>query len=416
MWWTSILVTDLGGLACGAWLLFGGQQRARSWTDDLGRLILLGVTLLGGAVLAGKVGGGGFLTLRLACHALFCVLAPLAIARGLQRRGGIGWTVVALGLAAEGAYVWARHVEPYRLEVTRHELVSARLDGRSTPLRVGVLSDLQTDDFGAFEERVFAELDGLEADLVLIPGDIMQLRHGDAWERHRGEREKLRALFARVRRPRLGYLMVPGDCEPTGSTFDNCGVRMLADERVEFPAERLQVIGLSREASRRPIEARWLEAARAFPGLSIVVGHAPEFALSAPTAGVPLLCLAGHTHGGQVQLPFFGPPLTLSRVPRSIAAGGLHRLDESWVCVSRGIGMERNLAPRIRFLCRPELILFELAPLSGVTGSQLGSHATRMRCTPTKSSCLAGRPSTSRHRAIASLTRSMSSSRERAWV
>lgn len=371
MLWTSILVTDLGGLACGAWLLFGGDQRARSWTSDLGRLVLLGAALLGGAALFGGVGGGGFLTLRLACHGLFCVLAPLAIARGLQRRGSIGWTVVALGLAAEGAYVWALRVEPYRLEVTRHELVSARLDGRSTPLRVAVLSDLQTDDFGAFEERVFAELDGLEADLVLIPGDIMQLRPGDSWERHQGERGKLRALFARLRRPRLGFLMVPGDCEPRGAAFDECGVRMLADEVVEFAAERVQVIGLSRESSRQPLEPRWLEAARAFPGLSIVIGHAPEFALSAPTAGVPLLCLAGHTHGGQVQLPFFGPPLTLARIPRSIAAGGLHRLGESWVCVSRGIGMERNLAPRIRFLCRPELVVFEVRPPArGVSGSE----------------------------------------------
>lgn len=375
MLWTSILVTDLGGLACGAWLLFGRRGPARSWASDLGRLAGLGTVLVSGAVLAGMLHGGGFLTLRLACHALFCVLAPLAVARGLQRRGGIGWMVVALGLAAEGAYVWARHVEPYRLEVTRHELASARLAGRSTPLRVAVLSDLQNDDFGAFEERVFAELDGLAADLVLIPGDILQLRPGDAWERHQREREKLRALFARVRQPRLGFLMVPGDCEPRGATFDDCGVRLLADELVVFAAERVQVLGLSLASSRRPLEPRWLEAARTFAGLTLVVGHAPEFALSARASDVPLLCLAGHTHGGQVQLPFLGPPLTLARIPRSIAAGGLHRLGESWVCVSRGIGMERNLAPRIRFLCRPELVLFELAPLRLDVRSRLGSPA-----------------------------------------
>ena len=364
MLWPSILATDLGGLALGAWLLFRGGARARSWTSDIGRLLALSAVLLGGAVLAGDVSGGGFLTLRLACHALFCVLAPLAIARGIQRRGAIGWVAVALGLAAEGAYVWAREVEPHRLEVTRHELVSERLLGRTTPLRVAVLSDLQNDDLGAFEERVFSELDALAADLVLIPGDLMQLRPDDTPERHARERAKLRALFASVRRPRLGFLMVPGDCEPVGASFEDCGVRLLEDETVVFAEERVQVIGLSRESSRWPRGEHFLDAARTFSGLTIVFGHAPEFTLAAADAGVPLLCLAGHTHGGQVQLPFFGPPMTLARVPRSLAAGGLHRLGDAWVCVSRGLGMERNLAPRIRFLCRPELVVFDLAAAS----------------------------------------------------
>lgn len=75
-----------------------------------------------------------------------------------------------------------------------------------------------------------------------------------------------------------------------------------------------------------------------------------------------MLALAGHTHGGQVQLPWFGPPLVLSNVTRAMGAGGLFRLGESWLCVSRGIGMERNHAPRIRFLCRPELTVLELVP------------------------------------------------------
>src|SRR6185436_20616068 len=107
--------------------------------------------------------GEPFLILRLWCHGLFCVLAPLAIARGAQRRGAVGAAVVVLGFAAEGAYVWARRVEPYRLEVTRHELASTRLDGRAAPLRVAVLSDVQSDDFGPFEARVFAELDAQRA-------------------------------------------------------------------------------------------------------------------------------------------------------------------------------------------------------------------------------------------------------------
>ena len=45
-----------------------------------------------------------------------------------------------------------------------------------------------------------------------------------------------------------------------------------------------------------------------------------------------------------------------------MAGGGLFALGDSWLSLSRGIGMERGDAPRIRFLCRPELVVLELRP------------------------------------------------------
>jgi predicted MPP superfamily phosphohydrolase len=72
------------------------------------------------------------------------------------------------------------------------------------------------------------------------------------------------------------------------------------------------------------------------------------------------LALAGHTHGGQVVVPFFGPLLTLSDVPRHVAAGGVHELGPVRVHVSRGVGMERGSAPQIRFFCPPEICLLTL--------------------------------------------------------
>ena len=91
----------------------------------------------------------------------------------------------------------------------------------------------------------------------------------------------------------------------------------------------------------------------------VVVGHAPDYALGEIEAD---LMVAGHTHGGQVQLPGFGPLLTLSQVPRAWASGATQLARDRLLYVSRGVGMERGTAPRLRFLCRPQLVIFDIVP------------------------------------------------------
>jgi len=71
------------------------------------------------------------------------------------------------------------------------------------------------------------------------------------------------------------------------------------------------------------------------------------------------LVLAGHTHGGQVVLPFVGPLTTASRLPH-LYAGGLHDYGGTPLHVSRGVGMERSFAPPVRFLCPPEICVLDV--------------------------------------------------------
>jgi hypothetical protein len=96
-------------------------------------------------------------------------------------------------------------------------------------------------------------------------------------------------------------------------------------------------------------------------GFHVVFAHAPDFSLSADVGGD--LLIAGHTHGGQVQLPLIGPLITFSHVSRRAAAGGITDLGGGrQLLVSRGIGMERGSAPRLRFLCPPEIVVVDLVP------------------------------------------------------
>ena len=94
----------------------------------------------------------------------------------------------------------------------------------------------------------------------------------------------------------------------------------------------------------------------------LVLGHVPNFALGKVEAD---LLVAGHTHGGQVRLPWIGPMITHSRVPHTWAAGMTDLPGGGKLLVSRGIGMERGYAPPMRFLCRPELVVIDLEPEAG---------------------------------------------------
>jgi predicted MPP superfamily phosphohydrolase len=69
--------------------------------------------------------------------------------------------------------------------------------------------------------------------------------------------------------------------------------------------------------------------------------------------------LSGHTHGGQVRLPFYGALFAASLYGKAFESGR-RQLAGLTLYVTRGIGMEGGGAPRVRFLCPPEIILWEV--------------------------------------------------------
>ncbi|MFQ5719330.1 MAG: hypothetical protein ACE5IK_07250 [Acidobacteriota bacterium] len=93
---------------------------------------------------------------------------------------------------------------------------------------------------------------------------------------------------------------------------------------------------------------------------TVVVAHNPVLLRDLPAEwrGSLDLVIAGHTHGGQIRLPFFGPAHIDGDLPRSWSAG-MTRLahGRATLYVSRGLG-ESGLP--VRFLCPPEITLVEI--------------------------------------------------------
>jgi predicted MPP superfamily phosphohydrolase len=108
----------------------------------------------------------------------------------------------------------------------------------------------------------------------------------------------------------------------------------------------------------RALIEQWIQASHV-QEFTILLGHTPNYLLNILDLDIDL-CLAGHTHGGQIQLPFIGPLVTLSSVPREWALG-YQTLQNLHVNVSAGIGAEHSSQlPSIRFNCPPTMTLFTI--------------------------------------------------------
>lgn len=92
--------------------------------------------------------------------------------------------------------------------------------------------------------------------------------------------------------------------------------------------------------------------------LGLAVVHSPDPAPELAALGYDLV-LCGHTHGGQVRMPFAGALVTNSTIPTRLCMG-LSRWGHTFLHVSPGLGTSKY-AP-FRFLCRPEATVLELIP------------------------------------------------------
>lgn len=310
--------------------------------------ILLAVGLAGAASLS------GFAMFRLVAYGLFLhgpiVLAGLAVLLWpAQRKTAI--TSAALGVLVVGIAVDAFLIEPTWLEVTHLRLEAAAL---KRPVRVVVLADLQTDVFTAYEREVLRRTLDEKPDLILLAGDYLQVT-GERFITLRGQ------LNAHLRQigfsAPMGVFAIQGNVDRGGwtKTFERLPITVVRSTR-SFDLGDLRLTCLSKRDSLNTS----LELAGGDPDeYHVVLGHSPNYALGRIEAD---LLVAGHTHGGQVRLPLFGPPVTLSKVPRRWAAGLTELPSGARLLVSRGVGMERGGAPRLRLLCRPQLVVIELVP------------------------------------------------------
>ena len=283
----------------------------------------------------------------------------------MRRVFWIGMGVLCFGISGFvfGLRFYMMEVEPERMQVRQLTLRSPEV---SQPLRILHFSDVQSDRVGVYEERVFETIRQLDPDLIVYTGDWVQPIPPATVE------SEIEAMLKLIRslNPRLGFYATYGDTDAAWyevpaeamKPLHMFGVRPVL---IEWEGGVLALKGLGLFESRYPevaqagIDAWFSEVPDG--AFSLLIGHSPDYVQAAGRHPIDL-CLAGHTHGGQVRLPWIGPLLTDSLLPKRMSRG-LHFWEATRIHVSSGLGTTHyGGLPALRFLCPPEMTVIQILP------------------------------------------------------
>lgn len=262
---------------------------------------------------------------------------------------------VILGFAAVGilCMAYGYFIEPYWLDISRIRIATPKLARGTTPIRIVHISDLHSDATARLEERLPTVIAGEKPDLIVFTGDTINSPEGlSVWKRCLGRIAAIAPMF-----------VVKGNWDSRFwgklDLFGGTGVRELDAEavKVEIRGQELWVAGAG-VPNGRGIREMLKEAPTG--AFQLFLYHYPDEIEEVAREKVDLY-FAGHTHGGQVALPFYGALVTLSKFEKRYEAG-LYKVSDTWLYVNRGIGMEGGPAPRIRFWSRPEVGVIDIVP------------------------------------------------------
>lgn len=244
-------------------------------------------------------------------------------------------------------FAYGYFVEPYWLEVRRVEIRSAKV---KSAFRVVHISDIHSDALPRLEEKLANAIAEQKPDFVVFSGDSTNSNEGlPVFKKCLTEIAKVAPTF-----------VVKGNWDlGTENLFEGTGAVWLRGsiENVEIKQNKVSLVGVSAFDTFKLNEKLETLPAENF---NLFLYHLPDEIENIANSNVDLYC-AGHTHGGQIRLPFYGALITFSKFDKKYEAGTFE-VGKVWLNVNRGIGMEGESAPRVRFYCRPEISVIDVLP------------------------------------------------------
>ncbi len=276
-----------------------------------------------------------------------------------------GWGYLT-GMTALGLLTYAAGIEPYAIETVHFDLFAPRLPEAFEGYTILQVSDLHMRQMGRRErllDRLIRALPPI--DMVALTGDLIHTAAGT---------EPFLQL-AKAFQSRDGAYAIFGNSEHKNGvrpfafsqTLAQNGITPLINRHVVLSRgdSQIALVGVDDPVNDKD---RLEEALVGVPDdlFTLLLMHSPDGIAEAVVRGIDVV-LSGHTHGGQISLPFYGPPYTHSELGRRMSSGYYARRrlrhaigirpGRTQLYVTRGIGIS-GLA--LRFLTPPELTVLTL--------------------------------------------------------
>lgn len=255
----------------------------------------------------------------------------------------------AIGIAC---LIYGYFFEPYSIEVKTVQIETSKFS--KTGLRIVHISDLHCDKKIRNEGKLAGLINPLNPDIIVFTGD--SLNTIEALPLFKGTLKGLRAT--------IGKYAIRGNCDVQHwddlDLFEDTDFKKLEDGGVKLQKDN-EVFYLS-GLDGRYNSIRYNKKLPTFNNkyYSIFLHHCPDLVEDLEGLNIDLY-LAGHTHGGQIAIPFYGALITLSKHGKKYESGKFN-IGDSILYVNRGIGMAGGLLPKIRFFAKPEITVFDIKP------------------------------------------------------
>jgi uncharacterized protein len=289
---------------------------------------------------------------------------PRMSRRRFLQAGVFGATSLAL---------YAGEIERHWIDITRHDVALRGLAPAFDGMRIAQISDIHMDDFTepAFLRHAVKLVNREKPDAIFLTGDfvtaLMALKRLPlAFDR--STIGQCAAILAGLECKALYAVLGNHDfgvgARPVSNELHAVGINVLRNTSVaiERGNSRFWLAGIDDPLTARPQPNLAIpEAIRNQPNEPVILlCHGPDYAdnlLTMPAGQAVDFMLSGHSHGGQVRLPFYGacilPPYGKKYVE------GFFKLGRLQLYVNRGLG---TIGLPFRFDCPPEISIFTLRP------------------------------------------------------
>lgn len=301
-----------------------------------------------------------------------CIVGPALASMWFMQKDGV-WTMFAAILLwiGIGLTIYGSFIEPRLIRLNKKIIHISALP----KIRIAVVADIHVGPYKrtGYVQRIVKKVMSLHADIIVLPGDFIFDHHSDV-----SYLKPLKELNAP-----LGVYAILGNHDAglhlTGGLLKE-GTPYRTQDRTDDVVEILKSAGITMlrntsvtheidgvRFSLAGVDDIWMESSDARSTLEaihgktpvILLAHNPDIILQEEHALADLI-ISGHTHGGQVRMPFVGPVFGLpDKIGKAFDQGIFTLKNGTVLAITHGIGETMG---RMRLFCPPEILMLQNQP------------------------------------------------------